>query len=71
MPNTRMIPPSTKRIKLQRKSTLLEEVQCALADSSGFAVVSDCFGKTQTNGDISKDEVDIKTILDKITKPCL
>ncbi|MEI6914044.1 MAG: hypothetical protein WCL39_02820, partial [Armatimonadota bacterium] len=51
--------------------TMLQDVQCALAETSGFAVVSDCFGKTDVYGGVNSEEVEIKTLLDKITKPCL
>ena len=62
-------PALARKIKLQPKSTLLQDVQCALAESSGFAVVSDYFGKAETYGAASKDEVEIKALLDKITSP--
>lgn len=64
-------PALAKKIKLQSKSTLLADVQCALAESSGFAVVSDYFGKVETYGGVNNCNDDIKTLLDKITKPCL
>ncbi|MCL5104537.1 MAG: hypothetical protein M1133_10575 [Armatimonadetes bacterium] len=56
------------KAKIETDSRLLVDIQSALAKSSGFAVVSDSFGKTECSGRVRKDEAEIKTLLDKIAK---
>lgn len=61
-------PALLKKIKIDAKSNLLKDVQSALAESTGFAIVSDSFGNAKCLGSVRKDEAETKTLLDDITK---
>ena len=64
-------PALKSKVKLEPDGTRLADVQRALADASGFAVVSDSFGKMDDPGgfySFVKDENELGAVLDKLTK---
>lgn len=61
-------PELERKIKLNTTSRRLDEVQQALAEASGFAVVSDSFGAARGIARLPEDETEIKVILDKIAE---
>lgn len=58
-----------KKIKLDLKESpaAIDVVQTALAEASGFAVVSDSFDGASVMVDVPKDEMELVTLLDKIS----
>ena len=57
-----------RKVKIQPRSNLLQDVQSALAESTGFAIVSDSFGRAELYGGVRKSEAEIKALLDEITR---
>ncbi len=58
------------KIKLQPKSNLLQDVQCALADASQLGVVSDSFGQAKLPRSIGEEEAEIRALLEEVAAAC-
>lgn len=61
-------PELERKVELKSTSRRLDEVQQALAEASGFAVVSDSFGAARGIVRLPEAETEIRTILDKIAE---